>query len=33
MYPYLCEKSPEGWLKIQFKRCTGWVSGNYAKIV
>lgn len=33
MYPYLGETSPEGWLKISFKSCNGWVSGKYGRIV
>ena len=31
-HPYAGEASADGWLKIQYKRGTGWVSGKYAQL-
>ena len=32
IYPYLNERSEDGWHKILFKEKEGWVSGKYSEV-
>lgn len=32
-YPYLGERSEDGWHKILFKEKEGWVSGKYSEVI